>query len=51
MKRKKIGRARNVAHVGEMTNTHNSLDKKSEGKRSLGGHKHRWDGNIKTDIK
>jgi hypothetical protein len=37
--------------VGEMRSASKILVGKPEGKRPLGRHRHRWKGNIKTDLK
>jgi hypothetical protein len=37
--------------MGEMRNAYKILVTKSEGKRLLGRHKHRWENNIRMDLK
>jgi hypothetical protein len=40
-----------VARVGEMRNAYNILVGKSERKRPLGRHRHRWEDNIRMDVR
>jgi hypothetical protein len=40
-----------VAFIGEMRNAYNTLVAKPEGKRPLGIPKHKWENNIRTDLK
>jgi hypothetical protein len=40
-----------VAHMGEMTNEYKILVRKSERKRPLRRHRHRWEDNIRTDLR
>jgi hypothetical protein len=40
-----------VAYIGKMRNAHNILDGKPEGKRQLGRCRHRWEGNIRMDLR
>jgi hypothetical protein len=37
--------------MGEMRNAYSILAGKPEGKRPLGRHKHRWQDNIRMDLK
>jgi hypothetical protein len=37
--------------MGEMRNSHNILVRKPEGKRQLGRHRHRWEDNIRMDLR
>jgi hypothetical protein len=37
--------------MGEMRNAYNILVGKPEGKRPLGRHGHRWDDNIRMDVR
>jgi hypothetical protein len=43
--------ARHVARMGEMRNAYSIFVGKPEGKRPLGIPKHRWEDNIRTDLK
>jgi hypothetical protein len=40
-----------VEHVGGMRNAYRILVGRPEGKRHLGRPKHRWEGNIRMDLK
>jgi hypothetical protein len=40
-----------VAHMGEMRNAYKILFGKLEGKRTLGRGRHRWEDNVKIDVK
>jgi hypothetical protein len=42
--------AGHVARIGEMTNGHNTLDGKPEGKRPFRRPRHRWEYNIRMDL-
>jgi len=42
---------RHVAHMGEMKNAYKILVRKPEGKRLLRRPRHRWEDNIRTDLK
>jgi hypothetical protein len=37
--------------MGEMRNAYNIFVEKSEGKRLLGRHRHRWEDNIRMDVR
>jgi hypothetical protein len=37
--------------MGEMRNAYSILIGKSEGKRPLGKHRHRWEDNIRIDLR
>jgi hypothetical protein len=39
-----------VARMGVMRNAYNILAEKSDGKRPLRRHRHRWEGNIRMDL-
>jgi hypothetical protein len=43
--------AGHVACMGAKRNAHRALVGKSEGKRPLGRSRHRWEGNIKIDLR
>jgi hypothetical protein len=43
--------AGHVAQMGEKRNAHRILVAKPEGKRPLGRSRHRWDDNIKMDLR
>jgi hypothetical protein len=43
-------RAGHVAHMGEERGVHRVLMGKSDGKRPLGRHRHRWEDNIKMNL-
>jgi len=43
--------AENVAHVGERRSVYRVLVGKSKRKRPLGRRRHRWEDNIKIDLK
>jgi hypothetical protein len=40
-----------VAYIGEMRNAYNILVRKLKGKRSLGRPRHRWEYNIRMDVR
>jgi hypothetical protein len=40
-----------VARMGEMRNAYNIMVGKPEGKRPLGRHRHKWEDNIRTDLR
>jgi hypothetical protein len=40
-----------VPHMGEVINVYKILVLEPEGKRSLGRHRHRWEDNIKMDLR
>jgi len=42
--------AGHIACMGEIRNAYKILVGKPEGKRPLGGHRHRWEDNIKMDL-
>jgi hypothetical protein len=42
---------RHVACIGEISNANKTLVGKSEEERQLGRLKHRWEGNIKMELK
>jgi hypothetical protein len=42
---------RHVAHMGQMKNAYKILVRKPEGKRLLKRPRHRWEDNIRTDLK
>jgi hypothetical protein len=48
---RKIRWAGHVAHIGDMISAYKILVGKSEGNRSLGRPRRRWEDNIKTDIR
>jgi hypothetical protein len=41
---------RHAACTGDMRNANKVMAKKPEGKTSLGGPRHQWEGNIKMDL-
>jgi hypothetical protein len=43
--------AGNIARVGEMRNAYDILVGKPEGKRPLGGHRRRWEGNTAVNLR
>jgi len=43
--------AGHVERMGEMRNAYNIFVEKSEGKRLLGRHRHRWEDNIRMDVR
>jgi len=45
-----MGMVGHVAHMGEMRNVYKILVGKSEGKRSLRKHRHRWEYNIRKNL-
>jgi hypothetical protein len=49
-KSRRMGWARNVAHIGERTDVWRVLVGKPEGKIPLGKPRRRWENNIKTDL-
>jgi hypothetical protein len=51
IKSKRIGWTVHVACMGHMRNAYNILVGKSEGRRSLRRPKHRWEDNIKMDLR
>jgi hypothetical protein len=51
MKSRKMRWAEHVARTREKTNTYRMLMGKPEGKRALGRPRHRWDDNIKMDLR
>jgi hypothetical protein len=42
--------AGHIACMGEIRNAYKILVGRPEGKRPLGGHRHRWEDNIKMDL-
>jgi hypothetical protein len=42
---------RHTAHMTYIRNAYKILGEKPEGKRQLGRHMHRWENNIKIDLK
>jgi hypothetical protein len=50
MKSRRIRWAGHVTRIGEKRNAYGILVGKPEGRRQLGGPKHRWVNNIKMDI-
>jgi hypothetical protein len=44
-------RVRHIACMGEMRNAYNILVGKPEGKRPLGRPRHRWEGNVRMDLR
>jgi hypothetical protein len=46
-----IRRAGHVANIGKMRNAYNILVGKPEVKRTFGRPRHRWDDNIRLDIR
>jgi hypothetical protein len=51
MKARRLRWAGHVAHMGEVRGAYNILVGKSEGRRPLGRPRHRWEDNIKTDLR
>ena len=50
IKSRRMRRAGHVARMGERRGVYRVLVGKSEGKRPLGRHRHRWEDNIKMDL-
>ena len=50
IKSRRMRWAWHVAHMGESRSVNRVLMGKSEGKRPLGGPRHRWEDNIKMDL-
>ena len=50
IKSKRMRWAVHVARIGESRDLYRVLLEKSEGKISLGRPRHRWEGNIKTNV-
>jgi hypothetical protein len=50
IKRRRMRLAGHVVHIGEKSNAYKVLVGKPEGKRPLGGPKHRWEDNIKMNV-
>jgi hypothetical protein len=50
IKSRKMRWAGHVAHVGEETGVYRVLVVKSEGKRTLGRPRHRWEDNTKLEL-
>ena len=46
----RLGRAGHVAHMWERIGVYKVLVGKSEGRRTLGRHRRRWEDNIKIDL-
>jgi hypothetical protein len=51
MKARRMRWAGHVAHMGEVRGAYNILVGRSEGRRSLGRPKRRWEDNIKLDLR
>jgi hypothetical protein len=51
MKSRRMGWARYVACMGEMRNAHKILVRQPEGKRPYGRPRHRWEDNIKMNLR
>jgi hypothetical protein len=45
-----MSREGHVARMGEMRNAYKNISRKSEGKRSLGKHRDRWEDNVRMDL-
>jgi hypothetical protein len=50
IKSRRMKWAGHVAHMGEMRNAYRILVGKPEGKRLLGGGRHRWEYDIRMDL-
>jgi hypothetical protein len=50
IKSRRIRWAGHVVHMGEGRGVYRVLVGKPEGKRTMGRHRHRWEGNIKMDL-
>jgi hypothetical protein len=51
IKSRRMRWAGHVAHMGEMRNVHKILVRKPERKRSFRSSSHRWENNIRIDIR
>jgi hypothetical protein len=51
IKAKRLRWAGHVEHMGEWRDVYRVLVGKPEGKRPLGRHRHRWEDNIKLDLR
>jgi hypothetical protein len=51
IKSRRIRCAGHVARIGNIRNVYKDLVRRPQGKRKLGRPRHRWDNNIKMDLK
>jgi hypothetical protein len=51
IKSRRMRWAGHVARMGEKRNAYRNSVGKTEGKRPLGGHRHRWEYNIKMELR
>jgi hypothetical protein len=51
IKSRRMRWAEHVAHMGEGRGVYRVLVRRPEGKRPLGRHRHRWEDNIKMDLR